>query len=80
MEKLATMFNFKYYGRHWAKLSKATMRIKHKPGDVMQVDWAGETIPIYDQSDGETPAYIFVAVLPCNCYVLLSSSQPYLLT
>lgn len=24
--------------RHWARLTKATMRINHKPGDVMQVD------------------------------------------
>jgi len=54
--------------RQWARISKATMRIQHKPGDVMQVDWAGETIPIYDQAGGETPAYIFVAVLPCSCY------------
>ena len=42
-----TQFCDKY--RHWARLTKATMRLKHKPGDVMQVDWAGQTIPIYDQ-------------------------------
>ena len=41
-----TQFCEKY--RQWSKLSKATMRIKHKPGDVMQVDWAGATIPIHD--------------------------------
>ena len=34
--------------RKWAMLKKATMRIKHKPGDTMQVDWAGTTIPISD--------------------------------
>jgi transposase len=56
--------------RHWARITKATMRIKHKPGDVMQVDWAGNTIPIYDSVTGEsTDAYLFVAVLPCSCYV-----------
>ena len=26
------------------------MRIQHKPGDAMQVDWAGDTIPIQDRS------------------------------
>lgn len=39
-EKLAymyTQFCDKY--RAWARMTKATMRIKHKPGDVMQVDW-----------------------------------------
>ena len=36
----------------------------------MQVDWAGNTIPIYDSVTGETTdAYLFVAVLPCSCYV-----------
>ena len=61
-----TQFCDKY--RKWAKLTKATMRIKHKPGDVMQVDWAGNTIPIYDPAGDEDKAYIFVAVLPCSCY------------
>lgn len=55
--------------RDWAKLTKATMRIKHKPGDAMEVDWAGNTLSIYDSTTGEpTIAYLFVAVLPCSCY------------
>ena len=61
-----TMFCRKY--RQWAKLTKATMRIQHKPGEVMQVDWAGNTIPIYDVAGNEDKAYVFVAVLPCSCY------------
>ncbi len=62
-----TQFCEKY--RNWARLTKATMRIQHKPGDVMQVDWAGNTIPVYDPVTGEeTKAYLFVAVLPCSCY------------
>lgn len=55
--------------RNWAKKSKATMRIHHKPGDAMEVDWAGGTLPITDSVTGEAnPAYLFVAVLPCSCY------------
>lgn len=55
--------------RNWAKKSKATMRIHHKPGDAMEVDWAGGTLPITDPVTGETtPGYLFVAVLPCSCY------------
>lgn len=61
-----TQFCDKY--RKWAKLTKATMRINHKPGDAMQVDWAGNTIPIYDHLGEITPAYVFIAVLPCSCY------------
>ena len=46
------------------------MRIQHKPGDEMEVDWAGATVDIYDEVTGEvTPAYLFVAVLPCSLYV-----------
>lgn len=55
--------------RAWAKKSKATMRIHHKPGDSMEVDWAGGTLPITDPVTGIVdPAYLFVAVLPCSCY------------
>lgn len=56
--------------RTWARKTKATMRIKHKPGDAMEVDWAGGTLPIQDPVTGEeTPAYLFISVLPCSCYV-----------
>lgn len=55
--------------RSWARKTKATMRIHHKPGDAMEVDWAGGTLPIHDPVTGEAdPAYLFVAVLPCSCY------------
>lgn len=61
-----TQFCDKY--RRWARTTKATMRIHHKPGDAMQVDWAGSTILIYDKITGEVAdAYLFVAVLPCSC-------------
>ena len=54
--------------RHWARITKATMRIQHKPGDAMQVDWAGTTIPLHDKYTGDiTDVYLFVAVLPCSC-------------
>ena len=60
-----TQFCEKY--RRWARVTKATMRITHKPGDAMQVDWAGDPLYITDPITGEEdPAYIFVAVLPCS--------------
>ena len=65
---MTTQFGDKY--RSWARITKATMRIQHKPGDAMQVDWAGDTLSVYDSMTGEiTPAYLFIAVLPCSCYV-----------
>ena len=64
---MSTQFGDKY--RRWARITKATMRIQHKPGDAIQVDWAGDTIPIFDPITGEqSAAYLFVAVLPCSYY------------
>lgn len=65
---MSTQFNDNY--RKWARVTKATMRIQHKPGDSMEVDWAGATIDIYDPVTGTIqPAYLFVAVLSCSYYV-----------
>lgn len=69
---MTTQFGDKY--RAWARITKATMRIHHKPGDAMEVDWAGQTLPIYDSITGEvTPAYLFVAVLPCSGYTYVEA-------
>ena len=62
--------------RRWARVTKATMRIKHKPGEVMQVDWAGTTIQYQDSVTGDTyDAYVFAAVLPCSCYAYVEACE-----
>lgn len=67
-----TQFCDKY--RKWARLTKSTMRISHKPGDAMQVDWAGTTILYYDRITGDAyDAYLFAAVLPCSCYAYVEA-------
>ena len=64
---MSTQFGDLY--RRWARVSRATMRITRKPGDMLEVDWAGSTIDIYDPVTGEiTSAYLFVAVLSCSLY------------
>ena len=64
---MSTQFGERY--RRWARITRATMRIQHNPGDAMQVDWAGDTIPLQDPVTGEqSAAYLFVAVLPCSYY------------
>ena len=62
-----TQFNEKYHA--YAASKKATLRIKHKPGEIMEVDWAGSTLTVWDSLSG-TPltAYVFVACLPCSLY------------
>ena len=65
---MSTQFGDNY--RKWARITKATMRITRKPGDTMEVDWAGATLNIYDPVTGAiTPGYLFVAVLSCSLYV-----------
>ena len=52
------------YGR-WANVTKATMRIQHKPGDTMEVDWAGAALDIHNSVTGEvSKAYLFVLSCP----------------
>jgi len=58
----------KYYREHLAK-TKATMHIYRKPGELMEVDWAGQTAQLVDTDTGEPiDAYIFVATLPYSGY------------
>ena len=63
----STQFN-KYYSDYLAK-TNATMHLNHKPGEIMQVDWAGDTASVIDTDTGEIiPAYVFVATLPYSGY------------
>lgn len=58
----------KYY-RDYVNVSKATMHIEHKPGEKLEVDWAGNTTSIIDRNTGDTiKVYVFVAALPCSKY------------
>ena len=63
----STQFN-KYYNDFLVK-KNATMHLNHKPGEIMQVDWSGDTASVIDTDTGEAiPAYIFVATLPFSGY------------
>lgn len=72
---------FKKYYREYAAQTKATMHLSRKPGELMEVDWAGQTAAIIDDTTGEViNAYVFVAVLPYSGYgyveAFLSQAQP----
>lgn len=60
---------FKTHYREYVSKTKATMHIQRKPGELMEVDWAGQTAHLVDADTGELlDAYIFVAVLPYSGY------------
>ncbi|MEA1877661.1 MAG: IS21 family transposase [Bacteroidota bacterium] len=60
---------FSYHYNQWKKKIDLSMRQVHKFGEKCFVDYAGHTIPIIDQSTGESrKAQIFVAVLGASNY------------
>lgn len=65
---------FCYYYREYIQKNKATMHINRKPGEIMEVDWAGDTATVTDSTVGKKlPAYIFVAVLPYSQYAYVEA-------
>ena len=55
--------------RQWAAQLNPPMRLIHKAGEKLFVDYAGDTVPIVDPQTGEiTQAQIFVAVLGASSY------------
>jgi len=63
----------KHY-RDYAVIHKATMHIERKPGEQMEVDWAGQTMERTDNATGEIiPAYIFVSVLSYSGYAYVEA-------
>lgn len=60
---------FCYQYQQFAAKHKATLHVEHKPGERMEVDWAGDTAVILNNISGKPiPVYVFVAVLPCSGY------------
>jgi transposase len=53
----------------WRKCISPTMRQTHVAGEKLFVDWAGDTIPVFDPVTGqERRAHIFVAALGASNY------------
>ena len=53
----------------WNQVHTTRLRLPHKGGEVLEVDYAGMTVPITNPETSEvTPAQVFVAVLPASNY------------
>lgn len=60
---------FCYHYQKFAEKKYATMHIPRKPGEQVEVDWAGQTATIVNDETGEIiPAYIYVSALPYSQY------------
>ena len=58
---------FAEHYHNYAMKHKATLRIRRKPGEILEVDWAGTTLSVVDPDTGEKRSvYVFIATLPCS--------------
>jgi transposase len=65
---------FCYHYQKYAEKKRATMHIPRKPGEQIEVDWAGQTAEIINDETGEImPAYIFVAALSYSQYAYVEA-------
>jgi transposase len=62
--------------REWVKRLKPSMRLSHKGGEKVFVDYAGQTVPIVDPKTGEIhSAQIFIGVLGASNYTYAEAHE-----
>jgi transposase len=62
--------------REWAKHLRPSMRLSHKGGEKVFVDYAGQTVPIVNPHTGEVhEAQIFVGVLGASNYTYAEAHE-----
>ena len=67
---------FGIYYREWKKQSNPVMRIHHKAGDKLYVDYAGEKLEIVDKQTGEIrEVEVFVATLGASQYTYVEARE-----
>lgn len=65
---------FCYYIQKHEEKRRATMHIPRKPGQQIEVDWAGDPAKIIDPDTGEiTKAYIFIGVMTYSQYAYVEA-------
>ncbi len=61
--------------RRWLRQRSPVLRLEHRPGEKLFVDYAGPTVGIVDRHSGELKAaQIFVAVLGCSNYTFAEAT------
>ena len=62
--------------QRWRSKLDVVLRLEHKAGEKMFVDWAGSTIPIHDPQGGPAQAgHLFVAVLGASSYTYAEATH-----
>lgn len=75
LNELPLMYSqFCFHYQKYREKNRATMHIPRKPGEQIEVDWAGDTTKIVDSTTGEIiPCYIFVGVLNYSLYAYVEA-------
>ncbi len=62
--------------REWAKKLDVSLRQRHRAGEKLFVDYAGQTMPIIDPATGEIrDAQVFIATLGASSYTFAEASM-----
>jgi len=62
--------------QRWRSHQDVVLRQQHRAGEKVFIDWAGDTVPVYDRPSGEPwPASIFVAVLGASSYTFAQARR-----
>ena len=65
---------FCFHFEKWEKVQNVSMRMEHKAGDKMYVDFTGVKHAVIDSQTGEITEYeVFVAVLGCSQYAYVEA-------
>jgi transposase len=78
-------YQFSYFYelyQNWVKRLDISLRQRHRAGEKLFIDYAGQTVPIHDPETGKaTQAQIFIAILGASNYTFveatLSQSLPH---
>jgi transposase len=67
---------FCHHYLRWKSDRDLVLRQEHRPGEKLFVDWAGDTIPVYDPTTGAAhAAQLFVAVLGASNYTYAEAAM-----
>jgi transposase len=62
-----------HYNQKYKKIN-GSMKLDHKAGAELMIDYAGSLLEIVNKETGEiTPVQVFVAILPCSQYVYVEA-------
>jgi transposase len=67
---------FRIYYRRWKGCTNVSMRINHKAGDKMEVDYSGKKLNIINKETGEIQAVeVFVSILGASQLIYVEASE-----